>query len=89
MATVQVEDIKEFDSVLKNTDSLIDESVQIYELETEKVNVIDELYNSLHKITEFLGFYVNLPPNILNYPSDTKISLSPSLKIIIKMGNKM
>jgi len=33
-------EIKEFDEVLKSTDLLVDESVQIYELESEKSNVI-------------------------------------------------
>lgn len=87
MATVEVTDHKEFDEALKSTDTLVDESVQIYELETEKINVVDELYNSLNHITEFLGFYVDIPSNILNHNSDTKISLSPSLKIIIKHKN--
>ena len=48
-------EIKEFDEVLKSTDLLVDESVQIYELESEKGNVIDELYNSLKVMTEFGG----------------------------------
>jgi hypothetical protein len=60
MATSFEAEIKEFDEVLKSTDLLVDESVQIYELESEKGNVIDELYNSLKIITEFLGFSVEL-----------------------------
>jgi len=71
-------DIKEFDEVLKTTDFLVDESVQIYELESEKGNVIDDLYNSLKVITEFLGFSVDLPVNIFNEQDDTKITLTPS-----------
>lgn len=77
-------DFKEFDEVLKNTDMLVDESVQIYELESEKGNVIDQLYNSLKVITEFLGFSVELPSKILNEEEGTKITLTPSLDIMIK-----
>ncbi len=80
-------DIKEFDEVLKTTDLLVDESVQIYELESEKGNVIDELYNSLKVITEFLGFSVDLPVNIFNEQDDAKITLTPSLDIVIKRAN--
>ncbi len=80
-------DIKEFDEVLKTTDLLVDESVQIYELESEKGNVIDELYNSLKVITEFLGFSVDLPVNVFNEQDDTKITLTPSLDIVIKRVN--
>lgn len=80
-------DIKEFDEVLKTTDLLVDESVQIYELESEKGNVIDELYNSLKIITEFLGFSVDLPVNIFNEQDDAKITLTPSLDIVIKRAN--
>jgi hypothetical protein len=36
METSPEADIKEFDEVLKTTDLLVDESVQIYELESEK-----------------------------------------------------
>ena len=65
MATSFEAEIKEFDEVLKNTDMLVDESVQIYELESEKGHVIDELYNSLKIITEFLGFSVDLSSKCL------------------------
>ena len=80
-------EIKEFDEVLKSTDLLVDESVQIYELESEKGNVIDELYNSLKIITEFLGFSVELPSKTFNEEEDTKITLTPSLDIVIKKAN--
>jgi hypothetical protein len=80
-------EIKEFDEVLKSTDMLVDESVQIYELESEKGYVIDELYNSLKIITEFLGFSVELPSKTFNEEDDTKITLTPSLDIIIKKAN--
>ncbi len=87
METSHEVDIKEFDEVLKTTDLLVDESVQIYELESEKGNVIDELYNSLKVITEFLGFSVDLPVNVFNEQDDTKITLTPSLDIVIKRVN--
>ena len=87
MATSLEAEIKEFDDVLKSTDMLVDESVQIYELESEKGNVIDELYNSLKTITEFLGFSVNLSTKIFNEEDDTVITLTPSLDIVIKKSN--
>ena len=59
MATTLV-DLKEFDEALKTTDLLVDESVQIYELDSEKKNVVDELYNGLRTVTEYLGFSVEL-----------------------------
>jgi len=80
-------EIKEFDDVLKSTDLLVDESVQIYELESEKGNVIDELYNTLKVITEFLGFSVDLSPKIFNEDENSKITLTPSLDIVIKKSN--
>ena len=80
-------EIKEFDEVLKSTDLLVDESVQIYELESEKGNVIEELYNTLKVITEFLGFSVDLPPKIFNEEEESKITLTPSLDIVIKKSN--
>jgi hypothetical protein len=87
MATSFEAEIKEFDEVLKSTDLLVDESVQIYELESEKGNVIDELYNSLKIITEFLGFSVELPSKTFNEEDDTIITLTPSLDIVIKKAN--
>lgn len=72
---------------LKYIDALVDEAVQIYELDQEKANVIDELYDSLKIITNFLGFSVDLHPALLNYPSDTRIVLTPSLDILIIKPN--
>lgn len=87
MSTNLETEIKEFDEVLKSTDLLVDESVQIYELESEKGNVIDELYNTLKVITEFLGFSVELPSKIFNEEDESKITLTPSLDIVIKKAN--
>ncbi len=72
---------------LKYMEALVDEAVQIYELDQEKTNVIDELYNSLKIITNFLGFSVDVHPALLNYPSDTRIVLTPSLDILIIKPN--
>jgi hypothetical protein len=66
---------------------LVDESVQIYELESEKGNVIDDLYNSLKIVTEFLGFSVELSSKIFNEEENAKITLTPSLDIVIKKAN--
>jgi len=87
MASDSESDFKEFDEVLRGTDLLVDESVQIYELESEQGSVIDELYNSLKEITEFLGFSVELPASIFNEAADSKITLTPSLDIVIKKPN--
>ena len=87
MAANPEPEIKEFDEVLKSTDLLVDESVQIYELESEKSNVVDELYNSLKTITEFLGFSIELPPSIFHEAEDAKITLTPSLDIVIRKNN--
>ena len=87
MASEFEAEIKEFDEVLKSTDLLVDESVQIFELESEKGNVIDELYNSLKIVTEFLGFSVELPSKTFNEEEETQITLTPSLDIIIKKSN--
>lgn len=87
MATDIEAEIKEFDEVLKSADLLVDESVQIYELESEKNNVIDELYNSLKTITEFLGFSVDLPSSIFHESEDTRITLTPTLDVVIRKNN--
>lgn len=72
---------------LKYMETLVDEAVQIYELDQEKTNVIDKLYNSLKIITNFLGFSVDVHPALLNYPSDTRVVLTPSLDILIIKPN--
>jgi len=87
MANSLEAEIKEFDEVLKSTDLLVDESVQIYELESEKGNVVDELYNSLKVITEFLGFAVEISPKVFNESEDTKVTLTPSLDIVIQKAD--
>ena len=72
---------------LKYMEGLVDEAVQIYELDQEKTNVIDEIYNSLKIITNFLGFSIDIHPALLNYASDTRVVLTPSLDILIIKPN--
>lgn len=72
---------------LKHMETLVDEAVQIYELDQEKTNVIDELYNSLKIITNFLGFSVDIHPALLNLASDTRVVLTPSLDMLIIKPN--
>ena len=76
-----------FSNTLKYLDSLVDEALQVYELDNEKTNIVDELYHSLKVITGFLGFSVDLPPDILNLPSDTRITLTSSLDILVIRSN--
>jgi len=68
-------------------EALVDEALQLYELDTEKTNIVDELYNSLKVITNFLGVAVDLHPTILNLPTETKITLSSSLDVLIIKPN--
>ena len=72
---------------LKYMEALVDEALQLYELDTEKTNIVDELYNSLKVITNFLGVAVDLHPTILNLPTETKITLSSSLDVLIIKPN--
>ena len=72
---------------LAQLNTLIEESMQIYELEDQKTRVIEDLHNSLKIITEFLSFSVNVHPVIFNLPSDTSIVLLPNLDLNIKLSN--
>ena len=65
----------------------MEESLQIYELEDQKTNVIDDLHNALQVITQFLGFSTNVHPKIFNLPPDATITLLPTLKLVIKLSN--
>ena len=65
--------------------NLINETLQIYELEDQKLTIIGDLNNSLQIITEFLGFSVTLSPEIFNMPQDVNITMLPSLELIIRM----
>jgi len=72
---------------LAQLNTLMEESLQIYELEDQKTNVIDDLHNALQVITQFLGFSTNVHPEIFNLPPDATIALLPNLKLIIKLSN--
>ena len=76
-----------FSNTLKYLDSLVDEALQVYELDNEKTNIVDELYHSLKVITGFLGFSVDLSPDILNLSPDTRITLTSSLDVLIIRSN--
>jgi len=72
---------------LEKLNQLVTESMQIYELENQKLNIINDIYNSLKTITEFLKFSINIHPLIFNLSGDTLISLLPNLDVIIKRSN--
>jgi len=72
---------------LAQLNTLMEESLQIYELEDQKTNVIDDLHNALQVITQFLGFSTNVHPEIFNLPADSTITLLPNLKLVIKLSN--
>jgi hypothetical protein len=72
---------------LTQLNTLMEESLQIYELEDQKTNVIDDLHNALQVITQFLGFSSNIHPEIFNLPPNTTINLLPNLKIVITLSN--
>ncbi len=74
-------------SAVKAMDDLVEEAIQIYELDKEKTNITDELYNSLKVITNYLGFSIDVNPQILNLPQDTRIILMPSLDLLIIKPN--
>ena len=74
-------------NTLAQLNTLIEESMQIYELEDQKTNIIDDLHNALAVITEFLSFSVNIHPGIFNLPSDSIITLLPNLDLVIKLSN--
>ena len=70
-------------SAVKAMEELVEEAVQVYEIEKEKSNVTDDLYNSLKIITAYLGFSIDLDPRILNLPENSRATLTPVLDIII------
>ena len=72
---------------LTQLNTLMEESLQIYELEDQKTNVIGDLHNALQVITQFLGFSTNVHPEIFNLPPDSTITMLPNLKLIIKLSN--
>src|SRR5574340_688771 len=74
-------------SSIKAIDELVEEAIQIYELDNEKTNLTDELYNSLRTITNYLGFSMAVATQLLNLSQDTRIILMPSLDLLIIKSN--
>jgi hypothetical protein len=74
-------------SSVKAMDDLVEEAIQIYELDNEKTNLTDELYNSLRTITNYLGFSMDVDPRLLSLSQDTRIILMPSLDLLIIKPN--
>jgi len=72
---------------LAQLNTLMEESLQIYELEDQKTNVIDDLHNALQVISQFLRFSTTIHPEIFNLPPDATVTLLPNLNIIIKLTN--
>jgi len=72
---------------LTQLNTLMEESLQIYELEDQKVTVIGDLHNALKVITSFLSFSTPVHPGIFNLPSDSTVTMLPDLKLIIKLSN--
>jgi len=87
ISTVTDDSLTSSASTLAQLNTLIEESMQIYELEDQKTNIIEDLHNALKIITEFLSFSVNVHPEIFNLPSDSSIVLLPNLDLIIKLSN--
>jgi len=72
---------------MKKLESLISESLQLYELDNQKANTTDELVNSLRVITEYLEFSVNVLPGIFDLPADSTVLILPNLDIIVRKPN--
>jgi len=74
-------------NTLKQLENLIEESLQVYELENQKTATIDELFNSLKIITQFLSFTVNVHPGIFNVAPETTVTLLPQLELVFRKAN--
>jgi len=72
---------------MKRLESLITESLQLYELDNQKSNTTDELVNSLRVITEYLEFSVNVLPGIFDLPAESTVIILPNLDIIVRKPN--
>ncbi len=86
-ATEQLDPNEHNAKTLTQLNTLMEESLQIYELEDQKTNVIDDLHNALQVITQFLGFSTNVDPVIFNLPPNATVTLLPNLKLVIKLVN--
>ena len=87
MATEDVVNEANLASAVKAMEDLVDEAIQVYELDKEKTNVIDNLYNSLKILTSYLSFSVDLSPQLLSLPDNFRILLTPNLDLIIIKPN--
>ena len=87
MSTLDNTNPDELSSAVKAIDELVEETIQIYELDNEKTNLTDELYNSLRTITNYLGFSIDVDPRLLNLPQDTRVILMPSLDLLVIRSN--
>lgn len=74
-------------SAVKAMEDLVDEAVQVYEIDKEKTNVTNDLYNSLKIITTYLSFSVDLHPQIINLPENVRVILTPDLNLFIMRPN--
>jgi len=74
-------------AAVKAMEDLVEEAAQVYELEKEKINVVDDLYNSLKIITSYLSFSVDLPPDLLTMPEKVRVTLTPTLDLVIIRPN--
>jgi hypothetical protein len=74
-------------AAVKAMEDLVDEAVQVYEVDKEKTNVIDDLYNSLKVITSYLSFSLDLQPQILNLPENYRVILTSNLDLFIIQPN--
>jgi len=72
---------------MKRLETLISESLQLYELDNQKSNTTDELVNSLRVITEYLEFSVNVLPGIFDLSADSTVIILPNLDIIVRKPN--
>ena len=74
-------------AAVKAMEDLVDEAVQVYEIDKEKTNVTDDLYNSLKILTGYLSFTVDIPPELVSLTTDTRVILAPSLDLFIIKPN--
>jgi len=74
-------------AAVKAMEDLVDEAVQVYEIDKEKTNVTDDLYNSLKILTGYLSFTVDIPPELISMNTDTRVILAPSLDLFIIKPN--
>lgn len=72
---------------VRTMEDLVEEAIQLYELDKEKTNVLDDLYNSLKVITTFLSFSMDVHPQFLGLPEGTRVILTPNLDFQIITSN--